>query len=108
MFYRYVFIPVGASRWYVGNIQTCATRGMRLPTMYETATSVITHSYYPTDASPTFAQSTGVPVHPAGEAWTATSHSYNFNTNGNYFSWTPDMSGNSSYGSSYAIRCVLP
>ena len=63
----------GAAVWYVGNIQTCASEGMRLPTIFETQTTTTSSPYYPTDASPTFAQSNGVPSYIAN-TWTASAN----------------------------------
>ncbi len=94
-------------KWYEGNIQTCATKGMRLPTLYETASSDPGGTYKPTDASPTFNAANGVP--PASQAaWTWTSSAY---TSAYYYYWnsSASISGGSVYNatSAVAVRCVL-
>ncbi len=95
----------GAARWYVGNINTCASRGMRLPTIFESATTTITNSNYPiADGYPTFAQSSGVPS-AAGSTWSASSYTAYTSS---YWMWSGSSVNLSSYDYSYYLLCVLP
>ena len=91
--------------WYEGNVDTCAQKGMRLPTLYETATN-ITAGNYPTDATPTFAQGNGVPGY---VELTATASGSTVD-NSDYLIWEGVMSGAGAqdYNSGMYIRCVLP
>ena len=90
--------------WYEGNVQYCTTRGMRMPTLYET-TSTAPSSGKPTDASPSFT-TTGIPM--TGNTWTATG---NLGLDVYYFRVS---SANAPLGQGYyqtsnnGIRCVLP
>ena len=95
-----------SAAWYEGNIKTCADKGMRLPTLYETNRIDPLNSNKPTDASPTFNAANGVP--PASQAtYTWTSSAYNGFFNG-YWVWSASSARNYTYGFSYAVRCVLP
>ena len=98
----------GEERWYMGNIQTCADTGMRMPTIFETQTTRTTWSYYVTqDGSPTFAGSDGIPG-TTSDIWTASRAITGSNSN-NYIYFKSNGSSNGSSGSnSRAIRCVLP
>jgi hypothetical protein len=104
-----------SASYYEGNIKTCADKGMRLPTTYET--TVNKHSSdLPTGDNltndPIWAGSeNGVPYHSV-YTWTATANPTNTTT---YRSWN----GTSDYGSGYpfyyhsitysgTVRCVLP
>ena len=95
----------GTAKWYVGNIATCSSMGMRLPALYETTTTLTSAAYYPTDdGSPTFAQSNGVP---SGSDFTWTSSSYSSNISC-YVTWAGSSvngNGNSYHG---RVRCILP
>lgn len=97
------------ARWYIGNIKTCGNKGMRLPTMFETATTKTTDSYYPTvaDGSRTFAGATnGIPSHASGNTWTATA-SGPFQSD--YWYWNgASTAATNYYYTSYYVRCVLP
>ncbi|NBX77627.1 MAG: hypothetical protein EBQ92_13850 [Proteobacteria bacterium] len=106
----------GASdSYYEGNIKTCADKGMRLPTLYETAATINPFGgtdWQPTGDSltptthPTWAGSTnGVPSY-LGSSWTASAFTYN---TGGYWGWS-GTSGDYYYGyyGSYYVRCVLP
>lgn len=94
----------GAS-WYEGNIQTCASKGMRLPTLYE-AKAPDPGSNKPTDASPTFSPSNGVPM-PVTWGWTASAST---NGTGNYWFWGDAPYTNSVHytGNNDGARCVAP
>ena len=96
--------------WYVGNYQFCANEGMRLPTAYETQTTRISNSNYPTDASPTFASTVatcqgGSSTCGAPSGWTASSDA--IATTEYWY-----QSGTNSFGSVYSninqVVCVLP
>lgn len=107
------------SSYYEGNIKTCADKGMRLPTIYETTVSVGGHPVIA--AIPTgdlnsngltlnrqphfFGSSNGVPSL-NGLTWTASGHT---SGNSNYFLWEFDSEGPSpSYTTNYLVRCILP
>jgi hypothetical protein len=100
--------------WYEGNIKTCADKGMRLPTLYETSfpTSPSQSQYFPTDASPIFG---GTPVpnnNGYGVAWTATAwfNPANPTRVHEYWLWSDTVQwndGDSDYGP-YNVKCVLP
>jgi hypothetical protein len=94
------------SSWYEGNIQTCANKGMRLPTLYET-TAASPSSYKPADPELTWAATaTGVPH--SGGNWTWTSSAYTSNTS-YYLIWYGTTSSYYNYDYAYhAVRCVVP
>ena len=92
----------GAS-WYEGNIKTCAVKGMRLPTLYETSANDPGGLYKPIDAIPTFDSANGVPS--VGGSYTWTSSAYT-GISSIYWLWSANSAGN--YNGSYAVRCVLP
>lgn len=92
--------------WYEGNLQTCAAKGMRLPTLYETTASDPGISK-PIDASVNFATlSTGVPSVGSSLTWTASAST---NQSQRYWSWsmnnTPSISH---FNEGNAVRCVVP
>jgi len=100
------------SSYYEGNIKTCADKGMRLPTMYETTMTAPASTNLPTGDSitPTFATTNGVPS--SGWTWTASAY-----TNVPSAPYLPDpfwvwsgtsSSGHFSYSYSQSVRCVLP
>lgn len=93
------------SSYYEGNIKTCADKGMRLPTIYETTANKPTHTLPTGDSiTPTWAGANGVPSYLA-DTWTASAR-----TNYTQFHWY--WSGTTSHGyyysSSIYVRCVLP
>lgn len=107
------------SSYYEGNIRTCADKGMRLPTLYETKVSVFGHPLIPSIPSGDliingltlnrqphfFGSSNGVPSL-NGLTWTASAQAAGAN---NYFLWNGVSRSNStSYTASYYVRCVLP
>ncbi|MCX6102257.1 MAG: hypothetical protein NT000_03215 [Proteobacteria bacterium] len=94
--------------WYEGNITTCADKGMRLPTAYETTLSSVSFDS-PGDASPTFAGYAGVPSF-TGNTWTAsadTGDGPSFTNIFYFWSSTTNSSGSSLNTSNY-VRCVVP
>ncbi len=109
------------SSYFEGNIKTCADKGMRLPTIYET-TMTAASSNRPTgdlianggslSAHPTFATTNGVPSF-SSHTWTAsasTNHSHLF------WTWSGTASSTAYYDGWYGtcssgcrnVRCVLP
>lgn len=100
-----------SASWYEGNIKTCADKGMRLPTLYETQVSDPI-SYKPTDASPVFSSSSGVPNYI--RSWTA-SASPGTNALSTWFWQGASTSAQGSHYFNYNawsyqgyVRCVLP
>ena len=94
---------IGAS-WYEGNIQLCATNGLRLPTLYETAVTPQPSNYLPTDWSPN-AWGGGVP---ASSTWTWTASAAPGASWPGWI-WSGTTAGNSSYTyTNYHVRCVVP
>jgi hypothetical protein len=94
----------GAS-WYEGNIATCAAKGMRLPTLYETTAGYPTGSYKPSDASPVFSPSSGIP-RSGGYTWTSSSSTHN---SVDYWIWSGSSDNfTQSYLNNFAVRCVSP
>jgi len=102
------------SSYYEGNIKTCADKGMRLPTMYETNVDIDAcdayvgcKSYLPTGdyITPTFAgTSAGVPGNPSNGSWTASAYLMS-----NYFwIWGDGTPGGNAPGGDFLVRCVLP
>ncbi len=92
-----------SASWYEGNINTCASKGMRLPTLYETAVSAPSN-YKPGDATPTFNAPNGIP---SAASWTWTASSYTNNTN-YYWIWSgPSTLGNNYDNSCYVICAIL-
>jgi hypothetical protein len=98
----------GAAKWYVGNIRTCAVKGMRLPALYETTScNSIDKQYLPlADGTPVFALAAGVPEVPGAEyTWSASTAMAGAD---NYFSYGLNKWAGYIYSYSYAVRCVLP
>jgi uncharacterized repeat protein (TIGR02543 family) len=97
------------SSWYEGNIQTCASKGMRLPTLYETTAAAPSTTYRPTDfavaAGDWSTSTTGVPS-ATGASYTWTSSAYTYASNG-FWGWA-GTGATSGYAVSYAVRCVVP
>ena len=94
--------------WYEGNIKTCADKGMRLPTAYETTLSSVSNGS-PGDASPIFAGNAGVPSF-TGNTWTASADTGDGPSLTNIFyfwSSTTNSSGSSLALPNY-VRCVVP
>lgn len=101
-----------SASWYEGNIQICATKGMRLPTLYET-TAADPGSAKPIDAIPSFASlTTGVPPIASSLTWTASASTSQIQR---YWGWftntTPSTSSSGIHGhfnEVRAVRCVVP
>ncbi|MFM8270002.1 MAG: YncE family protein, partial [Pseudomonadota bacterium] len=95
-----------SSSYYEGNIKTCADKGMRLPTMYET-TMNNPGSYKPTGdgINPTFAGADGVPS--SGSGLTSTASAFTIGTT-YYWWWSGTNSNGRVYGLYLSVRCVLP
>jgi len=97
------------SSYYEGNIKTCADKGMRLPTAYETTMGVPGLDYLlpvgDTGVHPTFANSTtGVPS--SGQTWTASAGTDGEN---DYWVWSGTVAdGEYGWYASASVRCVLP
>ena len=86
--------------WYEGNIQTCAAKGMRLPTIYEAAGG---SGGSPSDASPT--PSYGGTRVPAGSwTWTATAN----DTTGYYEVWNGASQNHGLWNGGANVICVSP
>jgi hypothetical protein len=101
-----------SSSYYEGNINPCADKGMRLPTIYETTMSKPSN-YLPTGdglaSDPTWAGSTnGVPNVGNTWTWTASAHTGNTSIADSYWMWVGASGTNHYYDRSHAIRCVLP
>ena len=103
-----------SSSFYEGNIKTCADKGMRLPTLYETqiseamakaSTMGSPGEYLPTGDSitPVWAENKGVPTNSMN--WTATAH---MQDSSNFWNWYGTGGGNSSFSDSISARCVVP
>jgi hypothetical protein len=97
--------------WYEGNIKTCADKGMRLPTLYETSADKPTSwlpQAQPTDASPVFGGSRV----PLSWPWHFTA-SAEIQLNLPYY-WIVSGSGSSRWSDgnplddAFPLRCVLP
>jgi uncharacterized delta-60 repeat protein len=97
-----------SSSYFEGNIRTCADKGMRLPTMYETTMTDPGATHKPTGDSitPFFVTTNGVP---SLTSWTRTA-STSSSTADHYWSWseTVGFSGYLYSDSSLSVRCVLP
>lgn len=91
--------------WYEGNIQTCATKGMRLPTLYETQASM-PGTNLPSDANPVFSSAAnGVPPVSGGLTYTASAY-YNGSYITHYWTWSGTSYGGNN--TAQAVRCVVP
>ena len=102
---------IGMGEWrsgygYGGNVDACAQKGMRLPTLYETTAANPHTRYAPSDATPIYASHlTGVPS-AADASWTASAYTL---YSAMYWMWSGTSAGyNFYYARSYSIRCVLP
>ena len=94
--------------WYVGNIQTCATLGMRIPTFFETTAPNPADGNQPVDASPTFNTSKGIPSASGGYTWTATGEKYAAGGM-SFATWYANTAGSEYYNSTpHYVRCVVP
>jgi hypothetical protein len=94
-----------AMAWYEGNIKTCAAKGMRLPTLYESSAGDPVY-YKPTDASPNFNAANGVPPASQGTStWTSSARDV---VTAGYWIWSASSVTYNSYFGSNAVRCVLP
>ena len=108
-----------ASSYYEGNINTCADKGMRLPTVYETTAEQF-EDYLPTGdgISPTWAGGTnGVPGVSSSQTWTASAsadapfiyYSWSGSNSGAAYSYAPDPEAEEQgVDDSLSVRCVLP
>ena len=95
-----------AASFYEGNVKTCADKGMRLPTMYETTMNQPGSNVPAGDGiAPTWAGSNGVPS--SGWSWTASNSGY---SQYYFWLWNGVYSANMGYNadSGYSVRCVLP
>lgn len=98
-------------RWYVGNVETCAKEGMRLPTAFETALPTpadFSTTIFPTaDGVPTFGDGKGVPnLNDQGYFnWTATADRGHTSS---YAVWRKVEFASQSYSYTHKIRCVIP
>lgn len=98
-------------RWYVGNIETCSSKGMRLPALFELAleSSGSCGSLAPqSDGTPIFAESSGVPVALTAYVWSASSGTDN---TGRFCASSGGGYGSNRADYSYAhvnVRCLLP
>jgi hypothetical protein len=99
----------GSAMWYVGNIETCSSKHMRLPALYETtAVRGANHPYYPTsNGSPVFAEAKGVPA-ASGETWSASAAVGSTANYTNYWVWNGTASDYNHRGSPNYVICVLP
>lgn len=90
--------------WYTGNIELCSSKGMRLPTLFETSVLEVNVTNTPTtDGTPIFAEEKGVPS--SVTTFTATTSS---NANFTYQSWSGEDNFGNDWYVNLAIRCVLP
>ena len=121
-------VPIGTQPlWFQGNIDTCANKGMRLPTIFETSGTIrqtegrltpltIIHSVVsfdpvvePSSSAPAYGGQKGVPSCPGSYTWTATPM-----PNGYVFwVWQDSVAESSGFGDtseyhSQTVRCVLP
>jgi|688.fasta_scaffold198044_2 hypothetical protein len=104
--YLTVPFPVAENAsWYQGNIKTCAEKGMRLPTLYETLEQSISGNF-PTDATPAFG---GTRVPAAGSAtWTATAYLDPSQGVTGFWRWLgPNYYAPPTSVLSWPVRCVL-
>ncbi|NBX76843.1 MAG: polymer-forming cytoskeletal protein [Proteobacteria bacterium] len=108
-----------ASSYYEGNIKTCADKGMRLPTVYETTAEPFEDFLPPGDGiSPTWAGGTnGVPGVSSSQTWTASAssdasfiyYSWSGSGSGSAYSYAPDPEAEEQgVDDSLSVRCVLP
>jgi hypothetical protein len=104
-------------KWFKGNVSSCSTHGMRVPTVYETnATGTFPAGRpYPTSDSgqqmPIFAGAKGMPT-PSG-AWTATTYFDSRGCMNTYFTVSTFQNGvvdksNHTIFMEYPLLCVLP
>jgi hypothetical protein len=100
-----------ASSYFEGNVKTCADKGMRLPTLYETSADPSASTFLPTGdgISPTWSVSTGVPHFDATGSWTASGNTGDFTR---YFRWRGTSVLFENFGvysnTDRTVRCVLP
>ena len=104
--------------YYEGNIKTCADKGMRLPTSYETQvdmdachTAWSCKNYLPTGDGivPIWAGSTnGVPSSNGTYNWTASASTYGSNYFWVWLGTRTDGDGDQYWVTDNGVRCVLP
>ena len=108
------FSSWGSASWYRGNIATCSSKKMRLPTLYEASVSNPGGGNLPTNATPTFNAISGVPG--TGTTWTATVYNNGCN-NASYWQWSGNSPAGAGCGSNgyngfgypgRNVMCVLP
>ena len=92
-----------SASWYVGNIQTCASKGMRLPTMFEYQKGMDRCSGFTpqSDGTPTFTDNLGIP---ATWTWSATSSTDNHT----YYCCGYGNRTNYDMANIIGVVCVLP
>jgi hypothetical protein len=92
-----------AGQWYSGNLATCSSKRMRLPTLFETTVSTNPGGWVANDAAPTFSSTNGVPS--TESTLTASGE----NAYGGIYRWsgssTSSARGTATPG---AVRCVIP
>ena len=96
--------------WYEGNAEVCTAQSMRLPTLYETASSAPTEGTpreMPANEPVKYAPGTGVPVVDTGSIWTASAVAGHDTTQ----MWSARGGGqppeHAATGESRSVRCVL-
>ena len=95
--------------WYCGNLDTCAQKGMRVPTLFETKANAPGQYTPTTDGTPVYAGSKGVPSYGSG-SWTASAFIVYANEG---WQWNGTTASSNSAGymfglGSWTVRCVLP
>ena len=91
-------------KWFTGNIKTCADKGMRLPTIYETSTKETNKSGYPTnDGTPLFSDENGIPS--LNFIWTSSANASNTSS---YWIWRGSSSAADYLYYSSPVVCLLP
>jgi hypothetical protein len=108
-------ILVRAPLWFHGNINVCSSKGMRLPTLFETSTAGDPPEGSPADrVSVSMAGERGVPPVTVGEdktpmaSWTSTGISTTLYNGAYYAVWGGDGVTMKKFSESAYARCVLP
>lgn len=96
------------ARWYTGNIEPCAVKGMRLPTIFETSIKKpidpAAANFPIADGTPVWAETLGIP-NVGNYKWTATAAKDN---TGYYVTWMENIFVNQHITFEKSARCVLP